>query len=189
MSFHDGEDRESGPLHGVAPIDPVDAVRSHPTWFFRTGQFEPETAIQLLIAEASVSPLVKRAQFEREGEWVAVTADGDWLEGDLEAFTKPTVFPDGGVNATRMEVVLTAFCDAVLTAAHGKRSDVRTIGVHDIPERMARLLESPSVGRAIVFRTPPHAHHLDASVRTESPNSIARLLRDFPERQRQFEHA
>jgi hypothetical protein len=122
MSFHDGEDQEGRFLQGLTPIDPVEAVRSHPTWFFRSGRFEPETAIQLLIAEASLSALVKRAQFEREGQWVAVTADGDWLEGDLEAFTKPTVFPDGGVNATRMEVVLTAFCDAVLTAEHGKRS-------------------------------------------------------------------
>jgi hypothetical protein len=189
MSFYEHENRGAHLQQGPSPIDPVDAVRSHPSWFFRSGRFEPETAIQLLMTEASLSPLVRRAQFEREGEWIALSADGDWLEGDLEAFTKPTVFREGGVNATRMEVLLTAFCDAVLTAVNGKRSDVRTVRIHDIPLSMAGFLENESIGRAIVFRTPPHTDQVSSAAQAQPTNWIETLLTRFPERQRQFENA
>lgn len=142
------------PEPGLSAVDPVEAVRSHPRWFFRSGRFEAETAIHLLIVEASLSPVVRRAQFERQEDWVAVSADGDWLEGNLEAFTKPTAFPEGGVNATRVEVVLTAFCEAVLTARCGQRHDVRTTGAHPVPGHMADMLKDPANGHVVIFRVP-----------------------------------
>ncbi|MDQ1442462.1 MAG: hypothetical protein QOG97_2690, partial [Acidimicrobiaceae bacterium] len=122
------EELPTQPNGKPVPVDPVASVRQHPTWFFTTGRFEWRTAVALLVTEAMYSPSVNSVDVDRNGDWVAVSAEADWLDGDLEAFTKPTVFPEGGTNATRAEVVLTAFCEAVFTASHGQRSDIRAVG-------------------------------------------------------------
>jgi len=52
----------------------------------------------------------------RQEDWVAVSADMDWLSSDVASFFAPVTYLEGGPNSSRVEVVLTAFCDAVVTA-------------------------------------------------------------------------
>jgi hypothetical protein len=189
VSFQSSDDKWNGYLHGLSMVDPIEVVRTHPDWFFRSGRFEPETVTHLLMTEVFHSPYVKRAQFEREGDWIAIASDGDWLEGDLEAFSKPTVFAEAGVNSTRVEVLLTAFCDGVLTSAHGNRRDVRTVGLHDLPERVEQMLSDVNLGRVVAFRAPPSQDEEHAAVQRESSELIGRLLNSLEEREHRFQHA
>lgn len=142
------------PLNDVTPIEPLSSLRAHPQWYFQTGRFERETVISLLVREASLSPRVTQARVVKDGPWTAVTADGDWLAGDLRAFSTPTPFPEGGVNATRVEILLTAFCDTVATAARGRRDDIELARSQEMPDSMSAALTDSGEGRVIVFRSP-----------------------------------
>ena len=99
--------------HIPIPLDPIEWLRANPQVFFKSGRFEEDTAIGLLIREAVSSEGVTSTWTSRLDHWIAIGADADWLDGNAEAFAKPTHFIEGGQNATRVEVVLTAFCDAV----------------------------------------------------------------------------
>lgn len=138
----------------VAPIEPLSALRAHPEWYFQSGEFERATVTALLIIEAASSDRVTSARFESDGEWTAVTADGDWLAGDLRAFSTPTPFPESGVNTIRVEILLTAFCDTVVTAAGGRRDDLNSARSREMPESMSRALMDANAGRVMVFRSP-----------------------------------
>lgn len=170
-------------------LDPVASVRDHPRWFFRTGRFEWQTAVGLLVAEALQSPLVGTTEVHRVDDWIAVSADGDWLGGDLEAFTKPTPYPEGGTNATRVEVVLTAFCEAVFTASRGQRSDIRALGENSMPASMSDALRDPERGRVVVFRLPPAEHPERQAALPRTTGQMAIRLADLPEREGRFQDA
>ena len=158
------------PLNDVAPIEPLSSLRRHPQWYFQTGRFERETVISLLVREASLSPQVTQASVLKDGPWTAVTANGDWLAGDLRAFSTPTPFPEGGVNATRVEILLTAFCDTVATAARGRRDDIELARAREIPDSMSAALADSGEGRVIVFRSPIVEH---------SPAAVTPLSNDI----------
>lgn len=149
-SEHDSNE----PQNTVTPIEPLPSFRAHPHWYFQTGRFERETVISLLVREAFLSPRVTQARVLKDGPWTAVTANGDWLAGDLSAFWTPTPFPEGGVNATRVEILLTAFCDTVATAAQGHRDDIEVARSREIPDSMSAALTDSGEGRVIVFRSP-----------------------------------
>lgn len=144
---------KNGPID-VTPIEALSSLRAHPEWYFTSGTFERETVVSLLMHEAMLSARVSRARFEKEPSWTAVTADGDWLAGDLRPFSVPTPFPEGGVNAIRAEVLLTAFCDAVVTTASGRRDDIELAPPLEMPPSMTTALAANDGGRVIVFRSP-----------------------------------
>lgn len=170
-------------------LDPVASVRGHPNWFFATGRFEWQTAVGLLVAEALHSPLVRSTEVHHHDDWVAVSADADWLDGDLEGFTKPTAFPEGGTNATRVEVLLTAFCDAVFTATGGSRSDIHAVGEGAMPPSMADALANPRFGRIIVFRIPEPGYRTVQAAVPRTTERIANALAAFPDLERRFQDA
>ncbi len=140
-------------LSDISPIEPLSSLRAHPEWYFKSGEFERETVVSLLVREALLSSHVTRAWAQKDGPWTAVTADGDWLAGDLRSFSTPTPFPEGGVNAMRVEVLLTAFCDTVATAAQGRRDDIESARRQEMPDSMRTALEDTGEGRVIVFRS------------------------------------
>jgi hypothetical protein len=145
--------------------------------------------VALLVTEALYSPSVNSTHVDRNDDWVAVSADADWLDGDLEAFTKPTIFPEGGINATRVEVVLTAFCDAVFTATHGQRRDIRAIGGSSMPTSMVHAMADPELGRIVVFRVPAEE---STEVRLVLPRTTERMvsaLAELAELERRFQNA
>jgi hypothetical protein len=80
----------------VSPIEPLASLQAHPNWYFQSGVFERETVISLLIREALLCAYVTRAWVLEDGPWTSVSADGDWLAGDLRSFSVPTPFQDGG---------------------------------------------------------------------------------------------
>jgi hypothetical protein len=134
----------------LAPLDPIEWLRAHPEMFFRSGHFEVDTAIGLLVREAVNSERVTATWTSELDNWVAVGADADWLDGNESPFSKPTHFPEGGQNATRIEVLLTTFCDAVFTSSRGNRDDVRTLGRSKMPSAMAEYLASREIPRVVV---------------------------------------
>jgi hypothetical protein len=140
------------PVAGSAALDALETVRRHPSWFFRGGEFEPYEAAQLLADEALRSG-AQTVTVRRQGDWFSIEADRDWLQGDLAAFFTPQSYAEGGRNSTRVEVVLTAFCSAVVTATDD--------GVHEVsssPDSNLRLqdLQIPSAptGRVVAFLPP-----------------------------------
>jgi hypothetical protein len=155
MSSNSDESSTSGaaPVAGSsAALDALETVRRHPSWFFRDGEFEPHEAAQLLADEALRSG-AETVTVRRQGDWFSVEADRDWLRGDLAAFFTPQSYAAGGRNSTRVEVVLTAFCSAVITATDD--------GVHEVsssPDSNLRLqdLQIPSTptGRVVAFLPP-----------------------------------
>ena len=171
------------------PLDPIHVVQQNPGWFFRSGQFEWQTAVALLQTEALLSSPIRQMQLMRVGGWIVLTGDVDWLRGDLEPFTSPTIFEEGGPNSTRVEVLLTAFCDAVSTASYGQRSDVRAIGQRDMPALVTAALDRQDVARTIAFQIPGP----DIPTSTgEFPMATTRIIgavRGFEDRVREFEYA
>jgi hypothetical protein len=141
------------------------------------------------VAEALQSPLVGNTEVHRVDDWIAVTADADWLDGDLEAFTKPTPYREGGTNATRVEVLLTAFCEAVFTASRGQRRDIRTLGENSMPTSIIDALLNPESGRVVVFRRPPAEHSEVQSALPRTAGKMATVIADHPERARLFQRA
>lgn len=168
------------PLHPesneLEPIEPLASLRAHPEWFFDSGKFESETVTGLLIREAALSPAVRSANFATDGAWTVIAADGDWLDGDLRAFSTPTPFPESGVNAIRVEVLLTAFCDTVATRAGDRRDDINSARSSEMPEIAVGALLERGKGRVIVFRAP----EAQASARV-TPISSAIFTRSFLE--------
>jgi hypothetical protein len=86
--------------------------------------------------------------------WYCLSADGDWLPSDergLRAFTQLLHLPEAGVNASRSEVLLTAFAKVVLTSRESEISVVvdhvsrASEGVEVFADSLAQSV------RAIVF--------------------------------------
>jgi hypothetical protein len=149
-SSHEAEDRAGD----FAALEPLSTLRAHPEWYFQSGEFERETVASLLVREALFSDRVTQAWTRKDGRWTAVIADGDWLEGDSRAFSVPTPFPESGVNAIRVEVLLTAFCDTVVTAAAGREDHLQSAAVREMPQSMTDRLNDTDSGRVIVFHAP-----------------------------------
>jgi hypothetical protein len=172
-----------------APLDPIEWLRAHPEMFFKSGAFEVDTAISLLVREAVNSERVAATWTSEVDGWVAVGADADWLDGNPEAFAKPTHFPELGQNATRIEALLTTFCDAVFTSSRGNRDDVRTIGRSQMPPAMAEYLANPDMPRVIVFRSPANDRlRYKLNSRQMSP-WLEQAIATMPSRDREFTNA
>lgn len=133
-------------------LDAVETVRRHPEWYFRSGVFDPFEAASLLVEEASREGATM-IEMRREGDWFRVSADVDWLSGDLAAFFAPLSYPGGGRNSSRVEVILTAFCDAVVTASAGVAHEVASSPGALLREAGLYPLDA-GAGRVIAFLPP-----------------------------------
>jgi len=67
-----------GQVQESHPLDPLATVRRHPEWYFRGGTFDEDEATGLLVAEA-LRGRSNNVRVQREGDWVTVHGDTDWL--------------------------------------------------------------------------------------------------------------
>lgn len=141
-------------------LDAITVLRQHPDWFFRSGQFDVEEMIGLIVAEASRGG-AKQLTVMHEGRWVSIESDTDWLRGDVAAFFAPVQYPEGGRNSARTEALLTAFCCAVIT--------VTPEGPYEVvssPEAVSQFIPMPTErlerGRLVAFLPPPSTKSADA---------------------------
>lgn len=167
----------------VLRIDALGSVRRHPEWFFRSGKFNVVEMNSLLMREANLGGATA-FDIRTNGSWVAVSADVDWLGGDVAAFYAPISYPEAGRNSSRVEVVLTAFCDGVATA----------VGEEDALEIFAAASLSTSIveefwtrfphGRWILFKPPLETvEHPDAVVSKSQQRPLLRLVQGDGERE------
>jgi hypothetical protein len=141
------------------------SVRSHPQWFFRRDQFDGRETIALLMDEALAHGSKEVAVRQIDGWWTVTSAE-DWLGDDLAAFYALVPDPSRGVNTSRIEVVLTAFCESVWTSARGAVRQVA--GTVAPPPLVAELLDDESFSRAIAFLPPADPHTIPPSEPVQS---------------------
>lgn len=138
-------------------LDAIESVRSHPEWFFRGGEFDAGELVSLLVQEAFRAGS-QSVQVEHMDGWVGVSADRDWLDGDLTAFYSPVSYPEGGRNSARAEVALTAFCDVVLTGDEGEYwyeiKSTEGSGWTGQELQLLRLIAGRFPSRAVLFLLP-----------------------------------
>jgi glycerophosphoryl diester phosphodiesterase len=130
----------------------TDVVTRLAHWFFPSGPFTPERAIEHLRDEAKVLGIEIKSR-EADGWWV-VWASQDWIPSgaeEIRTFTELRRFPEAGVNAHRSEVFLTTFARVVVTATHGRITVVRDdLGrASEARHRFAELIDRRA--RTIVF--------------------------------------
>jgi hypothetical protein len=136
----------------------VQTVRRHPEWYFRSGRFDSSEAISLLVEEATRAGATS-VEVRRQVDWTSVSADVDWLLNDVAAFFAPVSYPEGGRNSARVEVALTAFCDAVVTATAAGVFEVSSAPEGSAVDREL-LVVSGSHGRTVAFLPPREARIL-----------------------------
>lgn len=131
-------------------LDPMEQIRSHPHWFFPSGDFEVETLLGLLVAEATTSDAVSSVEVRHIGDWWLFQADGDWLDGDLTAFSSLVPVQEAGDNQTRVEAVVMASCPVVVTAVAGREQTLTAPG--SPPEELIDVLRRRDAGRTLMFQ-------------------------------------
>jgi hypothetical protein len=121
--------------------DAVGFVRNHPEMFFPGATPAPIQCVQHLAAEVLALGAADVA-VERRGAWWIVSSNFDWFLPDesVDEQTRRIVpLPEIGPNASRVEVVLVAFAEAVATrhgdqtwrslSGPGLPADIETVGV------------------------------------------------------------
>jgi hypothetical protein len=137
----------------IRGLDAVETVSRHPQWYFRKGEFDLDELVAHLVEEATRAG-ARSVYVRRDGDWISVSADQDWLGGDVAAFFAPMSYPEGGPNSARVEVALTAFCDAVVTAEGGDRFYQVKSPPEDRAGELVDLLRPPEIGRMVAFLPP-----------------------------------
>lgn len=133
-------------------LNPLDAVSGHPRWYFSEGKFDVNELVARLVDEAMRAG-AQCVQVRREGDWISVSADQDWLQGDLTPFYAPVSYPEGGPNSSRVEVALTAFCDAVITDdGRDHYFEVKSWSEGQAP--ITEALLPPDIRRMVAFLPP-----------------------------------
>jgi hypothetical protein len=87
------------------------------SWFFGGEGCTPRKALEYVSEEAALCGASK-LEVERRGAWWSLKSAVDWLphgEAGVQAFRIITPYEEGGPNAFRMEILLTAFAKAVTT--------------------------------------------------------------------------
>jgi uncharacterized protein YlzI (FlbEa/FlbD family) len=123
--------------------------------FFPEGSFSPARAVDHIRWEAGVCGVDDLDVQAVDGWWV-VASKRDWLpaEGEgLPAFTRFLRFPEAGVNASRLEVLLTAFSDVVVTAMDGKITVVAD-KVDRAQEAITTFADRLSMNGRVIFFLP-----------------------------------
>jgi hypothetical protein len=136
------------------PIDSVDALRRNPTWYFPSGEFDAGRFLSLVREEIRSQDPEADPDIRYSGGWWLVAADRDWLHGDTSAFLRLVPLPGDDANASRVEVLLYAFCPVVVTAVRGDVFRIRDAAGAVPPTDLVRSLADQDVGRAILFKEP-----------------------------------
>jgi hypothetical protein len=135
----------------VSPLtEAVDFVKDHPEMFFPRGIPSPLICAQHLAAEV-LALGGSDVLIERTRDWWIVSSSFDWFSANLsekDQFRRLVPLPEVGENASRVEVVLTAFADAVATK-HGEAA-WSCISGPGIPPADVTVKEK--VGRVVAFR-------------------------------------
>jgi hypothetical protein len=153
-------------------IDAMTSVREHPSWYFRSGMFSVPEMIALLADEAVSHGASDFAVQMFDGCWVVQSAR-DWLDGDDSAFFSLVPDPGRGSNSSRVEILLTVFCQAVWTGRAGDVFDLKaTIAA---PDELAEVLANPEFGRVIAFIPPPSLAHPTANSGAPGSRQATRL--------------
>jgi hypothetical protein len=140
----DRSGRRDGQVTGVT------SVREHPSWYFRTGQFDTAEMLGLLVSEATAAGALD-VSVRHVGWWI-VASSTDWLDGEVTCFFELTSDHASGRNSARVEILLTAFCPQVWTGARGVAYDVTVNG--DPPDAVLHALTDQRCGRVIAFVPP-----------------------------------
>lgn len=130
----------------IAAVDTWEYLSRNEGRFFRSGVFD---AVELagMIATEALTRGAGNVQILSGEDWVTVTADRDWLEGqETEAFNSVTPFPEAGANSMLAEILAVAFSEGVATAVAG---EVRVVKGESAPT--ACRADHP-VERAVSFR-------------------------------------
>lgn len=172
-------------------LNPLDAVRRHPEWYFRAGSFDTAEIVGRLIAEI-VGDDVDEVSVARRQGWVVISADRDWLGGDIGPFRFPSRQERAGPNSTRFEVALTAFTQAVVTASGGRVDWISPAAGRALPPNVNAALTDWSSGRVVAFLPPAEPRrqreeHVVGEDTRERP--MLRLLSGFAEKAKRFDRA
>lgn len=159
------------PAERLVVKDGLNSVKEHPEWYFRSGQFTNTEVVSLLVEEA-LSNGAPDISARREGGFWILQSSHDWLEGDLAAFFSLVPDPVRGPNTSRVEVLLTAFCDVVWTAWPGETYTVS--GETWKSDELAQLLAPPEEGRIVGFSSGEVRRQV---VNQESPVRAGPILR------------
>ena len=130
-----------------ALTDAVGFVRSHPEMFFGSKP-GPIPCVQHLVAQVLALGAAD-VWVERRQNWWVVTSNFDWFLPDQTAgdqTRKLVPLPEIGANASRVEVVLIAFAEAVSTRV-GAQPWEQLAGC-ELPDPAGGVTEA---GRAVAF--------------------------------------
>ena len=131
--------------------DAVGYVANHPGMFFRRGAYSPEELAAHVASEALLSG-VSDLVVSRHGPWWIIRSSTDWFADPsaLDWFHRLVPFPEGGQNASRSEVLITAFAVDVITVdGEGDRHVVKGVADDSLDREFTVV---PRGGRLIAFR-------------------------------------
>ena len=131
--------------------DAVGFVRSHPEMFFPGATPAAIPCVQCLVAEVLALGAAD-VTVERRGEWWIVSSNFDWFLPDQSAdeqVRKIIPLPEVGPNASRVEVVLVAFAEAVAT--RGGDNTWKSLTGPGLPANV-EVEGMTKAGRAVAFR-------------------------------------
>lgn len=135
---------------GGSRADVVDTIRKSPHIYAPPGGPTPEYLLSLVLADAAWSG-VDDLDVRRVEGWTAVTAARDWLvteqAGVPHLFDRiispgPTPVP----NSFRAEIILVAYCEAVIALSLGDSVEIGG-SAGDLPQEIRQLAE---VGRRVL---------------------------------------
>jgi hypothetical protein len=153
-----GATNESSENRAVLQVatSPVEAVRRLEHWFFGPEGFSARKAIDYILEEAALCGS-SNVQVDRVSDWWILSSVDDWLpseEDGLSAFQALLPYPQAKPNGARVEILLTAFSEVVVTSKDGSGAVVndrtgRGEGVAWLRNHREYL---SNFGRVIAFR-------------------------------------
>ena len=129
--------------------DAAGYVAAHVGMFFRRRTYSAAEMAAQLVGEALMSGAVAVEAAQVDG-WRVVRSESDWFEAPtaLDWFHRIVPFTEGGPNASRVEALVMAFANEVITIGPtGGRQVVKGAGKGELPG-----VAIQSGGRVIAFR-------------------------------------
>jgi len=120
----------------LAPVDVQEYIRREQSRFFRGGVYSPvEVASQIALEALLIG--VFDVRITRQGDWISVSSESDWLAGlEGDAFHQLAPIRGDGRNAVTAEVFLTVFARGVVTARNGEAVIIKGDSLGPLAERV-----------------------------------------------------
>ncbi|KAB1144160.1 hypothetical protein F7R91_22635 [Streptomyces luteolifulvus] len=129
----------------LVTVDVLEYIRREQSRFFRGGVYNPVEVASQIALEALLLG-VSGVQITRQGDWIAVASESDWLSGlEEDAFHQFAPIRGDGRNAVTVEVFLTVFARGVVTAKNGKTVIIKGDSLGPLAESV------PTSGRVVAF--------------------------------------